>query len=126
MGSLALQDIKGVMRIVFRRSLRCSRALEAMMPDGAPKPQEQGMKAALKAQAAHDVVHDKGHAGHVPAVLQYGQRQEQDEDVGQEGQDAAHAGDDAVHDGEVTMGPVPTAARPSDTRPEKASRPISK
>ena len=27
---------------------------------------------------------------------------------------------------EVTMGPVPTAARPSDTRPEKASSPISK
>ena len=42
-------------------------------------------------------VHDEGRPGHVARVLQEGEKQEQDGDLGQEGEHAAHAGDHAVH-----------------------------
>ena len=46
----------------------------------------------------HQLVHDEGRAGHIPAVLHQGNEQVQDHDVREEHQDAAAAGDDAVHD----------------------------
>ena len=91
MEALALQDMNGVMRIVFSLSFRCSSAPRGHDGgDGAAEAEEQGdERPPGKSQAAHDVVHDKGDAGHVAAVLQDGKRQEEDEDVRQEGQDAA-------------------------------------
>ena len=99
MGSRALQDIKGVMSMVF---VPVPLVLQgAGGHDGrhrAAKAQHHGDEGpARQAQPAHNAVHDVGHPGHVAAVLQKGQGQEQDEDVGQEGEDPSYAGDDAVH-----------------------------
>ncbi len=64
----------------------------------APKAQNHGdERPARQAQLAHNAVHHIGHPGHIAAVLQKGQGQKQNDDIGQKGQDAPHAGDDAIH-----------------------------
>ena len=52
----------------------------------------------MEADPVHELVHDEGRPGHVPAVLHQGDEQVQDHDVRKEHQDTAHTGDDAVHD----------------------------
>ena len=52
---------------------------------------------AVQAYLVHELVHDEGGAGHVSGVLQQGNEQVENQDVGQEYQHAAHSSDDAVH-----------------------------
>ena len=66
--------------------------------DRASKPKKQREERAPgKSQTAHDVIHHESHPCHIPAVLQQGKGQEEDEDIGQEGQDSADAGDNPVN-----------------------------
>ena len=65
----------------------------------AAKAEDHGDKGPSgQTQTVHYIVHDIGYAGHVTAVFQEGQSEEEDTDVGQKGQDAANAGDDAITD----------------------------
>ena len=67
--------------------------------DAAPEADEHGDKGtAGKADLPQELIHDKGHPGHIAAVLQEGEEEEQQNDNGQEGKDAAHAGADPVDD----------------------------
>ena len=63
MGSLALQDIKGVISMVLNRSRLFSSAREAMIAGTVqPKPSSMGMNARPeRPMLAHDAVHDVGH-----------------------------------------------------------------
>ena len=66
--------------------------------DGTAKAHEHGDEGLTgQAEAAQHPVHDKGGPGHVPRVLQEGEEQEQQGNLGQEHQYAAHAGQHAVH-----------------------------
>ena len=59
--------------------------------------QEHGdERLAREPELAHDALHDVGNARHVAAVFEEGERQKEDEDVGQEGEDGPDAADDAV------------------------------
>ena len=63
----------------------------------AAEAQEHGdERLAREAQFAHDALHDVGNARHVAAVFEEGEREEEDEDVGQECEDGPDAADDAV------------------------------
>ena len=56
------------------------------------KAQQHGDKGfARQAQMTHDVFHHIGHAGHIAAVFQKAQGQEQNQDIGQERDDGSHA-----------------------------------
>ena len=55
---------------------------------------DEGLSA--QPEPAQGPVHDKCRPGHIARVLQKGQKQEQQGDLGQEGEHTAHAGDDAV------------------------------
>ena len=46
----------------------------------------------------HYLVHDEGSAGHIARVLHEGDKEVEDDDVGQEDDHASHAADDAIHD----------------------------
>ena len=50
----------------------------------------------MQAYLVHELVHDECGAGHVSGVLQQGNEQIENQDVGQEYQHAAHSSDDAV------------------------------
>ena len=52
----------------------------------------------MQPHLVHQLVHDKGGAGHIAAVLHKGDEEIQNQDVGQENEHRAHAGDDAVAD----------------------------
>ena len=66
--------------------------------DGTAKAHEHGDEGLTgQAEAAQHPVHDKGGPGHVAGVLQEGEKQEQQGDLGQEHQHAAHAGQHAIH-----------------------------
>ena len=65
----------------------------------AAKAQEHGdERLARQPELAHDALHDVSNARHVAAVLEEGERQKEDEDVGQEGEDGPDAADDAVNE----------------------------
>ena len=51
-----------------------------------------------QAEAAEDPVHNEGDTGHVAAVLQNGQEEEQQQHLGHEAQHSAHAGDNTIQD----------------------------
>ena len=88
----------------------------------APKTQEQGDESlAGKTQAAHDVFHDIGHPSHVPGIFQEAQGQEQDQDVGQEGDDGPHPAQDPVDDqGFQPVTDSPGSEQPFQPVPEPA------
>ena len=66
---------------------------------GAAEADEHGHKASAgQADFPQQLVHHKGHPGHVAGVLQNGQEEKQGDDDGQEAQHAAHTGEDAVND----------------------------
>ena len=50
----------------------------------------------MKPYLVHQTVHDERGPGHIAGVFQYGDGEEQKEDIGQEDYDAADAADDAV------------------------------
>ena len=128
MVSRALQLMKGVTSMTLSRSVLVFQG--AGGHDGrhrAPEAQQHGDEGlARQAQLAHDPLHHIGHPGHIAAVLQQGQAEEQDQDVGQEGDDGAHAGDDAVHHqgGEHVPGveAASAASAPSESQPISSSR----
>ena len=63
----------------------------------AAEAQEHGdERLAREPELAHDALHDVSNARHVAAVFEEGERQKEDEDVGQEGEDGPDAADDAV------------------------------
>ena len=66
---------------------------------GASEADEQRHDAtARETHLAQQLVHDKGNAGHVAAVLQHAEEEEQGDDHGQEHQYGAHTAEDAVYD----------------------------
>ena len=65
---------------------------------GAAEAHEHGDEGLTReAEPAEQPVHDEGRPGHIAGVLQEGQEDKQDGDLGQEGKYAAYTGDDAVH-----------------------------
>src|SRR5699024_2215582 len=63
--------------------------------DAAARGHQQGDEAlARQAEPAEDAVHHEGDAGHVADVLQNGQQEAQDQDLGHKAQGRAHAGHD--------------------------------
>ena len=67
--------------------------------NAAARGHQQGDEAlARQAEPAEDAVHHEGDAGHVADVLQNGQQEAQDQDLGHKAQGRAHAGHDAVVD----------------------------
>ena len=64
-----------------------------------------------QAKAAEHAVHDEGDAGHVAAVLQEGQHDEQQEHLRHKAEDGAQAADDAVADQRIDQATVLGATR---------------
>ena len=65
--------------------------------DAAARADEHGDEAlARKPELAENAVHDEGDSGHIAAVLQDGQQQEQHQHLGHEAQHRAHSGADTV------------------------------
>ena len=50
----------------------------------------------MKPHPVHQFVHDKGGAGHITSIFQYGNEEEQDQDIRKERADTAHARNDTV------------------------------
>ena len=80
--------------------------------DAAARGHEHGDKGLTgQAKAAEHAVHDEGDAGHIAAVLQEGQHDEQQEHLRNEAEDGAQAADDAVADQRIDQATVLGAAR---------------
>ena len=80
--------------------------------DAAARGHEHGDKGLTgQAKAAEHAVHDEGDAGHVAAVLQEGQHDEQQEHLRDEAEDGAQAADDTVADQRIDQATVLGAAR---------------
>ena len=80
--------------------------------DAAARGHEHGDKGLTgQAKAAEHAVHDEGDAGHVTAVLQEGQHDEQQEHLRHKAEDSAQAADDAVTDQRIDQATVLGAAR---------------
>ena len=80
--------------------------------DAAARGHEHGDKGLTgQAKAAEHAVHDEGDAGHIAAVLQEGQHDEQQEHLRDEAEDSAQASDDTVADQRIDQATVLGAAR---------------
>ena len=80
--------------------------------DAAARGHEHGDEGLTgQAKAAEHAVHDEGDAGHIAAVLQEGQHDEQQEHLRDEAEDGAQAADDAVADQRIDQATVLGAAR---------------
>ena len=80
--------------------------------DAAARGHEHGDKGLTgQAKAAEHAVHDEGDAGHIAAVLQEGQHDEQQKHLRDEAEDGAQAADDAVADQRIDQATVLGAAR---------------
>ena len=90
--------MSGTTIMVVMRPRRSSTMRVAMMAGTEqPKPMIIGMKdLPWSPMLVHEVVHDERRAGHVAGVLETGDGEEEDHDVGQKRDDASHAADDAV------------------------------
>ena len=66
--------------------------------------QKRHNASAGKTDFSQQLVHHKGHAGHVTGILQHGEEEEQHHDDGQKAQHAAHARKDAVNNKAVHNG----------------------
>ena len=88
-----------VVMIVMRLSFSFSMVRVAMTP-GTPHPMEtsMGIKDFPKGRIAENAVHDERYAGHVAAILQYAQAQEQNRHLREESQNGSYAGNHAVLD----------------------------
>ena len=83
--------------VIFRSRVRGQRAACHDAGHRAAEADEHGHDAAArKTDAPQQLVHHKGHARHIAAILQQGKEEEQGHDDGQEAQHTAHAGKDAV------------------------------
>ena len=80
--------------------------------DAAARGHEHGDKGLTgQAKAAEHAVHDEGDAGHITAVLQEGQHDEQQEHLRDEAEDGAQAADDTVTDERIDQAAVLGATR---------------
>ena len=80
--------------------------------DAAARGHEHGDKGLTgQAKAAEHAIHDEGDAGHIAAVLQEGQHDEQQEHLRYKAEDGTQAGDDAVADQRIDQATVLGAAR---------------
>ncbi len=63
------------------------------------KAQDHGKKClSRQSHFSHDGIHHIRHPGHVAAVLQNGQSQKQDKDIGDKSENPSHSCKDALHD----------------------------
>lgn len=99
MGSLAEQDIKGVMDIVLLLSCSVSSALVAIIA-GTVQPNAQYHRKegpSGKPHLSHNAIHNIGYPCHIAAVLQNGKRQEQDKNIRDKGKDTSHTRYDSIN-----------------------------